>query len=119
MARFSENGRDKDMPPSSAVLCQTWVYAQEESSRELMVFYSESYPLPPSRGRARMRFDRAGTFTRWIIAPACGFDEILGTWEWRQGVIYISEAQGERELVVDALTDQRLCLQAAPGLLYR
>jgi hypothetical protein len=52
------------MPLSSALFGRSWVYAQAESLRELMVYYSDRYLLPPSRGRASMRFDRAGMSTR-------------------------------------------------------
>jgi hypothetical protein len=102
-------------------LCQTWVYAQEESSNEVMVYYAKGYPLPPARGRAEMTFQPTSEWVKRVIAPTCGLDEIPGTWRWQpNGHVTVQTSQGihEMELIILELTEQRLCIQAAPGLLY-
>jgi hypothetical protein len=107
---------------SSDYLCQTWVYCQEESSADTMVYYAQGQPLPPARGREEMTFEATGVFIQRVIAPTCGLEDIPGTWHWHsqeQVVVAISGTAGTMTLSIQALTPQRLCIAAAPGLLYR
>jgi hypothetical protein len=109
------------MKHNSAHLCQTWIYTQEESSRDVMVYYAEGYPLPPARGREQMTFEPTGKFIKWVIAPACGFEAIPGTWQWQPNghiLIQLSESLKDLELVILDLTAPKLCIAGAPALLY-
>ena len=102
------------MKNNSDLLCQTWIHAEEESSRDVMVYYAEDYPLPPARGREAMTFEPTGKFIKRVIAPACGFEEIPGTWQWQPNgnvVILTSAGLGDVELVILLITEQQLRLK--------
>ncbi len=110
------------MSPPSNWLLGKWRHAQEEASHGVMIYYAEGYPLPTVRGRAGMIFKPNGEFIKQVIAPACGLEEISGTWQWQpQGNVLIQLPGEPRgiELAIIALTEQRLCIGAVRSLLYR
>ena len=114
--------RYSTMTDNPGLLCQHWYHAQEESSRDVTVYYSESYPLLPSRGRAGLIFKQSGEFIKQVIAPTCGLEDFPGTWQWQPNghvFIQVSDEPMSHELIIISLTKQQLCLQAATWLLYR
>lgn len=110
------------MSDNSDLFCQHWCHAQAESSREVMVYYTASYPLPASRGRTGLIFKPSGEFIKQVIAPTCGLEDIPGTWQCQPNgnvFIQVPDEQISTELIIVSLTEQQLCIQAAAWLLYR
>ncbi len=51
-------------PVDTKLLCQHWIHSREEDTATETVYRPAGFPLPPSRGRPGLKFDRDGTFKR-------------------------------------------------------
>src|SRR5262245_16748059 len=96
------------------LLCRHWVRSREEDTDTELVYRPADFPLPPSRGRAGMKFNSDGTFKRIGIGPTDISSVKSGAWKIGPGSgneVRV-EVEGEPQLLkIEELKQDRLAIK--------
>ena len=90
-----------------------WVHAHEEDTPGTMVFRPSSHPLPPSRGRRRLKLQLGGVLGGTSPGPDDRTQGSAGRWELHGDALRLDTGTAPQELHVLSATTDRLVLKKA------
>ena len=123
LAATCQSADKPTLPPSLKLLQGTWLHSREEDQGDTMVYRTNTYKFPPSRGRTGFAIGPFGRFTQYDIAPTDGLQGQPGTWTLLNGnrlLIQLSDSQTPAyELEVLRLEGKKMWVRRAEPIVVK